>query len=86
MNDRGYLFDAAGEIAGQRQRQVDLTIEQVMANVDQLMDAMAGDEGDLLREIVGKLIQPGESKERYFDALSVLERRARHYAEGQVDG
>lgn len=81
MNDRAYLYDAAGEAQGQREAEINHIIANVMDDVDEIMKTIEGDEDDILREIVGALIAASSHADGGIQAYDVLLRRARHYAE-----
>lgn len=83
MNDRSYLFDAAGEAQADRQREVEDIVDHIMDDVDEIMKTLEGDEHDILRELIGKLIAAPSHADGGIQAYDVLLRRARHFAEGQ---
>lgn len=83
MNHRAYLYDAAGEAQTDRQREVEGIVDNIMDDVDEIMKTLEGDEHEILREIVGKLIAAPSHKEGGIEAYGVLLRRARHFAEAQ---
>jgi len=59
--------------------------DQILSDDDQLMQAIEGDEHDILREIIRALIGPGDPLDRYFAAEKILIRRAEHMAECELD-
>ena len=85
LDDRSYLYDAAGEAQGRREKEVASIVERVMDDVDRIMETIEGDEDDILREIVGALIAAPSHADGGIQAYDVLLRRARHYAEGCVE-
>lgn len=85
MDDRSYLYDAAGEAQGRREKEVNGIVERVMDDLDEIMKTIEGDEHEILREIVGALIAAPSHADGGIQAYDVLLRRARHFAEGCVE-
>lgn len=92
MDDRSYLFDAAGELCGQRQREIDGIVSRLMADPEELTHVIGGDCPEVLSEVVAKLMQTRQDREDvrewlsrcYHEALEVLYRRANSYAENSL--
>lgn len=91
--DAWLQHDVVGEQSAAREAEVERVIEQVMNDPLEMMRAIGDDSWDVLYEIVCHMTadkEPGEdpgdwTRRKFFDAERVLLRRARHYAEQQVD-